>query len=149
MGCLAVEGTYDRMEEMMRSGALGTMTAVRAAPYSNPAHQMPITAQPRAALRRNTNPSLRHARPQTDTHQTHPPPRPNPARAARPPGLEPVDVILLLAAAENDDPKIEELLAAGADVRVKDNLGRTPRALATKDKVVAMLDAAEAKLAKA
>ena len=58
----------------MRSGALGTMTAVRAAPYSNPAHQMPITAQPRAALRRNTNPSLRHARPQTDTHQTHPPP---------------------------------------------------------------------------
>lgn len=83
MGCLAVEGTYDRMEEMMRSG------------------------------------------------------------------LEPVDVLLLMAAAENDDPKVEELLGAGADVRVKDNRGRTPLELATKDKVVELLKAAEAKMAKA
>ena len=56
-----------------------------------------------------------------------------------------MDVILLLAAAENDDPKIEELINAGADVRVKDNLGRTPRELATKGKVLEMLAAAEAK----
>lgn len=81
MGCLAVEGTYDRMELLMSSG------------------------------------------------------------------LDPVDVILLLAAAENDDPKVEELLTAGADTRVKDNLGRRPRDLATKESVIAMLDAAEAKAA--
>ncbi|KAI8462643.1 MAG: hypothetical protein J3K34DRAFT_373050 [Monoraphidium minutum] len=81
MGCLAVEGTYDRMEEMMGSG------------------------------------------------------------------LDPVDVILLLAAAENDDPKIEELINAGADVTVKDNLGRRPAELATKEIVVKMLKDAEAKVA--
>ena len=28
-------------------------------------------------------------------------------------GIEPVDVLLLMAAAENDTPKIEELLGAG------------------------------------
>ncbi|GBF88821.1 hypothetical protein Rsub_01722 [Raphidocelis subcapitata] len=82
MGCLAEEGTYDRMEELMGSG------------------------------------------------------------------LEPVDVILLLAAAENDDPKIEELLAAGADVGARDGKGRTPRQLATKDVVIRMLDEAEAKKVK-
>jgi len=61
-------------------------------------------------------------------------------------GLEAVDVLLLLAAAENDDPKIEELIAAGADVSVSDNLGRTPKQLATKDVVVKMLADAEAKI---
>lgn len=72
-----------------------------------------------------------------------------PPHTHTPPGLEPCDVILLLAAAENDDPKIEELLAAGADVTVRDNLGRSPLQLATKDVVVKMLQDAEAKLAKA
>lgn len=83
MGCLAVEGTYDRFEAMVKSG------------------------------------------------------------------IEPVDIILLLAAAENDSDKIEELLAAGADPSTRDNLGRTPRELASKDVVVKMLEEAEAKLAKA
>jgi hypothetical protein len=77
------------------------------------------------------------------TQFSPPPPPPNAT------GLEPVDVILLLAATENDDPKIEELLAAGANVNVKDNLGRRPRDLATKDVVIKMLDAAEGKLVQA
>ncbi|KAF5830818.1 hypothetical protein DUNSADRAFT_13988 [Dunaliella salina] len=44
----------------------------------------------------------------------------------------PAHVILLLASQENDDPKIAELLAAGADLNVKDNNGKTPLELATK-----------------
>jgi hypothetical protein len=60
-------------------------------------------------------------------------------------GLDPVDVLLLLAAAENDDPKIEELLAAGANAGVRDNKGRVPRELATKPAVLKMLEEAEAK----
>ncbi|KIY98612.1 hypothetical protein MNEG_9350 [Monoraphidium neglectum] len=75
--------------------------------------------------------------------------RPSNADTSTTSGLEPVDVILLLAATENDDPKIEELLAAGANVNVKDNLGRRPRDLATKDVVIKMLDAAEGKLVQA
>jgi hypothetical protein len=63
-----------------------------------------------------------------------------------PPGLDAVDVILLLAATENDDPKVEELLAAGANPTVRDNRGRTPLDLATKDVVRKMLADAEAKV---
>ncbi len=41
---------------------------------------------------------------------------------------------------------MEELLGAGANAAVVDNLGRTPRQLATKESVQAMLAAAEAKV---
>lgn len=34
-------------------------------------------------------------------------------------GLEPKDILLLMAAEENDTPKVEELLKAGANVKVK------------------------------
>lgn len=54
-------------------------------------------------------------------------------------GLHPVDVLLLMAASENDLPKVEELLKAGADVSVTDNKGKTPMDLATKPEVTAML----------
>ncbi|WIA33486.1 hypothetical protein OEZ86_006614 [Tetradesmus obliquus] len=77
MGMLAVEGTYDRMEQMLSSG------------------------------------------------------------------LDPVDVLLLMAASENDLPKIEELLAAGADVSVTDSENRTPLELATKEEALAALRAAK------
>ncbi|CAH9115700.1 unnamed protein product [Cuscuta europaea] len=39
--------------------------------------------------------------------------------------IHPVDVLLLLAASEGDQPKIQELLTAGADYTVKDADGRT------------------------
>lgn len=39
-------------------------------------------------------------------------------------GIPPVDILLLLAASEGDVPKIEELLRAGADYKVKDDQGR-------------------------
>lgn len=39
--------------------------------------------------------------------------------------IHPVDILLLLAASEGDKPKIEELLAAGAKIDVKDVDGRT------------------------
>jgi len=56
-------------------------------------------------------------------------------------GTAPVDVLLLMAAAEGDAPKVEELLGAGADAGVLDGQGRSPRDLATKPEVVALLDA--------
>jgi hypothetical protein len=56
-------------------------------------------------------------------------------------GLEPVDLLLLMAASENDTPKIEELLSAGADVSVKDVNGKTAMDLATKPEILAMLKA--------
>lgn len=34
-------------------------------------------------------------------------------------GVEPVDLLVLLASTENDLPKLEELVAAGADLSVK------------------------------
>ncbi|KAF6250633.1 hypothetical protein COO60DRAFT_1569873 [Scenedesmus sp. NREL 46B-D3] len=77
MGMLAVEGTYDRMEQMLSSG------------------------------------------------------------------LDPVDVLLLMAASENDLPKVEELLAAGADISVKDSNNKTPLELAAKEEVVAAIKAAQ------
>lgn len=78
MGMLAVEGTYDRMEEMLKSG------------------------------------------------------------------LHPVDVLLLMACSENDTPKVEELLRAGANVKVTDNNGKSPLELCTKEDIKAMLQKAPA-----
>ncbi len=56
--------------------------------------------------------------------------------------------MLLWAAGENDTPKVQELLAAGADVTVQDLDGRTPLQLATKPEVLDMLRKREAQLAK-
>ena len=66
MGCLAVEGTYDRMNALIESG------------------------------------------------------------------LHPVDIILLFASAEGDTPKIEEILAAGADKNAVDLDGNSVADLAGK-----------------
>ncbi len=55
----------------------------------------------------------------------------------------------MLAARENDAPKVEELLAAGARADVRDDQGRTPLDLATKPEVVRMLEAAAANKAAA
>eukprot|EP00200_Dunaliella_tertiolecta_P002081 CAMPEP_0202343270 /NCGR_PEP_ID=MMETSP1126-20121109/3466_1 /ASSEMBLY_ACC=CAM_ASM_000457 /TAXON_ID=3047 /ORGANISM="Dunaliella tertiolecta, Strain CCMP1320" /LENGTH=163 /DNA_ID=CAMNT_0048934321 /DNA_START=130 /DNA_END=621 /DNA_ORIENTATION=- len=52
---------------------------------------------------------------------------------------DPAHVILLLACQENDDPKIAELLAAGVDLNVKDNNGKTPLELATKPEALALM----------
>lgn len=57
-------------------------------------------------------------------------------------GLEPVDVLLLMASSENDAPKVEELLGAGANVNIADSNGKSPVELATKPEVVSMLQAA-------
>ena len=55
-------------------------------------------------------------------------------------GLEPVDLLLLMACSENDTPKVEELLGAGADVSVKNPAdGKTPMELCTKDEIKEML----------
>ena len=62
-------------------------------------------------------------------------------------GLAPVDVLLIMAAQENDLPKVEELLAAGADARVQDDKGKTPAQLATKAEVQAALEAAASRVA--
>lgn len=58
-----------------------------------------------------------------------------------PPGLDPVDVLLLMAASENDLPKVEELLLAGARVDIADSNGKSPLQLASKPEVVAALQA--------
>lgn len=55
-------------------------------------------------------------------------------------GLDPVDVLLLMAASENDTPKVEELLAAGANINIADNKGKSPVDLATKPEVKDMLE---------
>lgn len=54
-------------------------------------------------------------------------------------GLDPVDVLLLMAASENDSPKVEELLAAGANINIADNKGKSPMDLASKPEVKEML----------
>lgn len=57
-------------------------------------------------------------------------------------GLEPVDLLLLMACSENDTPKVEELLGAGANVQVKSpEDGKTPMELCTKEEIKAMLSA--------
>lgn len=55
-------------------------------------------------------------------------------------GLDPVDVLLLMAASENDTPKVEELLAAGANINIADNNGKSPLDLATKAEVKDLLE---------
>ncbi|KAK1391204.1 protein LHCP TRANSLOCATION DEFECT [Heracleum sosnowskyi] len=49
--------------------------------------------------------------------------------------IHPVDILLILAAAEGDKPKIEELLRAGADYTVKDVDGRTAIDRASSDEI--------------
>ncbi|KAK9823898.1 hypothetical protein WJX72_006248 [[Myrmecia] bisecta] len=55
-------------------------------------------------------------------------------------GLAPVDILLIMAAGENDTPKVAELLRAGADATVKDpKSGKLPVELATTDAVLELL----------
>jgi ankyrin repeat protein len=56
--------------------------------------------------------------------------------------LEPVDVLLLMAAGEDDTPKVEELLQAGANINITDSNGKSPLQLATKPEVKKLLEAA-------
>jgi hypothetical protein len=51
-----------------------------------------------------------------------------------------VDVLLLMAASENDIPKVEELLGAGANINITDNAGKSPLQLATKPEVIEMIE---------
>ena len=61
-------------------------------------------------------------------------------------GLAAVDLLLLMAAGENDAPKVAEMLRAGADTKVKDVDGKTAEELATNDQVLELLrDPAKAK----
>mmetsp|Transcript_28722 Transcript_28722/g.80865 ORF Transcript_28722/g.80865 Transcript_28722/m.80865 type:complete len:168 (+) Transcript_28722:111-614(+) len=55
---------------------------------------------------------------------------------------EPVDVILLMAATEGDIPKLNELIASGADPTITDPDGKTPLDLATKPEARAILEEA-------
>ncbi|XP_068310796.1 protein LHCP TRANSLOCATION DEFECT-like [Pyrus communis] len=49
--------------------------------------------------------------------------------------IHPVDILLLMAASEGDQPKIEELLRAGASYSVKDADGRTALDRAASDEI--------------
>lgn len=61
-------------------------------------------------------------------------------------GLAAVDLLLLMAAGENDAPKVAEMLRSGADVAAKDVDGRTAAELATNEQVLELLrDPAKAK----
>lgn len=60
-------------------------------------------------------------------------------------GLHPIDILLLWASKENDDPKVQELLTAGADITVKDLEGKTALELTTSVEVKELLEAAGAK----
>ena len=55
-------------------------------------------------------------------------------------GQDPVDLLLLMACAENDTPKVEELLRAGANPTVKDLNGKTPMELCTKAEIKEALE---------
>lgn len=59
-------------------------------------------------------------------------------------GTHPIDVILIWAAEEGDSQKVEEVLAAGADPKVKDVNGKTPLDLTQDEEVKQMLQAAVA-----
>ena len=61
-------------------------------------------------------------------------------------GTHPVDVILLWASEEGDAPKVEEVLAAGADVNVKDLNGKTASDLSASEEVTKLLEEAAAKV---
>lgn len=54
-------------------------------------------------------------------------------------GLDAVDLLLLMAAGENDAPKVAEMLRAGADTSVKDVDGKTAEELATNEQVLELL----------
>lgn len=54
-------------------------------------------------------------------------------------GLHPIDILLLWASAEGDDPKVEELLNAGAAPDVKDMDGKRPLQLAGNARVKELL----------
>lgn len=60
-------------------------------------------------------------------------------------GAHPADLLLLMSAKEGDIPKVEELLAAGANPAIKDKDGKTPLELCEKEEVKEMLQAALAK----
>ena len=49
--------------------------------------------------------------------------------------IHPVDILLMMAASEGDQPKIEELLRAGASYTVKDADGRTALERAANDEI--------------
>ncbi|KAG2430597.1 hypothetical protein HXX76_010115 [Chlamydomonas incerta] len=57
-------------------------------------------------------------------------------------GLHPIDVILLLACSENDTPKVQEILKAGADPTVKGIDGKQPLELAAKPELIRMIQEA-------
>ncbi|PNW75993.1 hypothetical protein CHLRE_12g551950v5 [Chlamydomonas reinhardtii] len=57
-------------------------------------------------------------------------------------GLHPIDVILLLACSENDTPKVQEILKAGADPTVKGIDGKQPLELAAKPELIRMINEA-------
>ena len=61
-------------------------------------------------------------------------------------GLAAVDLLLLMAAGENDAPKVAEMLRAGADTGARDVDGKTAAELATNEQVLELLrDPAKAK----
>lgn len=61
--------------------------------------------------------------------------------------LAPVDTILLLAASQNDTPKIVELIENGADLSATDLTGKTAMELATKAETLDVLRKAAGKVA--
>ena len=106
MGCLAVEGTYDRMYALLDGASLPSR--LNAAAYFHSGRRAvapPIASQ---LTRRLSLPLALEA------------------------NIPAIDIILLFAAAEADLPKLEELLIAGADPNVKDLAGMTPMQLAGK-----------------
>lgn len=54
-------------------------------------------------------------------------------------GIHPVDILLLMASSEGDDPKVEELLKAGARSDVKNLEGKTAVDLAANEKIEQLL----------
>jgi len=60
-------------------------------------------------------------------------------------GVHPIDMILIMSCVENDAPKVEEVLDAGAQASVKDPRdGNTPIKLCTDPDIKAMLEKIEA-----
>jgi len=55
-------------------------------------------------------------------------------------GVAPVDLLLLMAASENDAPKVAELLRAGAKLDSKDYQGKSARELTESPEVIELLD---------
>jgi hypothetical protein len=57
-------------------------------------------------------------------------------------GRHPIDVILIFAAMENDTPKIQEILKAGANPTIKGLDGKMPYEYATKPETKRILEEA-------